>query len=98
MSDFPSLVVMNLSAILVGAAILITAIGTFLNTWVSFRTKSAVAAVDKKVDDGAKETRQALTEIAKTAVQATLNRTVRSTDLPPAPDLQVPPDPPRGPR
>jgi hypothetical protein len=70
----------NLGGILTGAALFVTAVGTLLNIWFTHRTRVAVADVDKKVDDGAKETRQALTEIAKTAVAASSNRSVRATD------------------
>lgn len=70
----------NLGGIFTGAALFVTAVGTLLNIWFTHRTRVAVRDVDKKVDDGAKETRQALTEIAKTAVGAATNRSVRATD------------------
>lgn len=71
----------NLGGILASAALLVTALGTLLNIWFTHRTRVAVRDVDKKVDDGAKETRQALTEIAKTAVAAATTRNVRATDV-----------------
>lgn len=71
---------MNLAGILGGAALVITAVSSLINTWFAVHNGRAIATIDRKVDDGAKEVQRAISDIAKTAVASATTRTVRSTD------------------
>lgn len=92
------LLVNNLAGILGAAALFLTALGTFINIIFTQRnrheiaeTKTMVGIVEKKVDDGAKDSKEqaremqrAISEIAKKAVDAaTAPRTPRASDLKP---------------
>lgn len=78
-------IINNLGGIFTGAAMFLTALGTFINIMFTLRNRDQIKAIHREVENGAKDTQKALADIAKAAVAATSNRSVRATDVRPEP-------------